>query len=85
MEALDNFGAAPRPHLAAGSAQRTVAPPSVHAIRLDPTEDFANCPQVTGGLSQPLGQEDSTGNLALRRIPVATYPARARGTGSSDQ
>ncbi len=60
-------------------------PPLPNAISLDSTEDFAHYPQVTGGLPQPLGQEDSTCNLALRRISVATDPARARGTGSSDQ
>ena len=82
------MGAAPRPHLAAGSAQRTVAPPSSHAINLDSLESFAHYLPVTGGLLQPrrrTGQEDSTCNLALRRVSVATYAARARGSGSRDQ
>jgi hypothetical protein len=64
------------PHVAAGSAQCTIAPPSSHAISLDFPEDFAHYLRVTGGLLQHrrrMGQEGSTCNLALRRIPVATY------------
>ncbi len=62
--------------------------PPLPAINLDSLENFAHYLPVTGGLLQPrrrMGKEDSTCNLALRRISVATYAARTRGTGSSDQ